>query len=74
MVVCKRQQGEENALAQKPLPRLSLSWMHCAHTTNEQPLRESDRSETKAKQTSLPRRFGSIYLLPAKNPASFGFG
>jgi hypothetical protein len=35
------------------------------HTTNEQPLRESDRGETKAKQTSRGRL---VVYLPAKSP------
>ena len=57
MVMCvSGSRGEENALVKSAcLDRLShgcLSLMDAPrpHTTNEQPLRESERSETKAKQ------------------------
>jgi hypothetical protein len=75
--VCKRQQGgEENTLAQKCQPRLSLpwtslSWMHCAptHRTNEQPLRESDTA-ARPKPSSRPAAgFLVVYIYyPQKIP------
>jgi hypothetical protein len=75
MVVCvSGSRGEENALAQKPLPRPSPpKWMHRApthtHTTNEQPLRESDCSETKAKQQTSRGGVLVVYIYyPQKIP------
>jgi hypothetical protein len=71
MVVCKRQQGEENALAQKPLPRLSLpwmslSWMHCAHRQMSSLYARATAARPKPSQTSRGR-VGSIYLTRKKS-------
>jgi hypothetical protein len=45
-----------------PASTVSLMDAPRPHTTNEQPLRESDRSETKAKQTSRGRLVVYIYV------------